>query len=142
MYRLCFKKLCDALEQDVGEVEFMSEHFINTLPHTCLHKKRKMMHVAQDQSTGGFVSGEIKLAITLRLLEGASYLDLMLLHTCGHSSMCRIFHHVITNWTCRDEVFKIDCYNNLTDLNEMKKQQNNFHKKVEMQAYLVVLLKC
>ena len=73
---------------------------------------------------------------------GASYLDLMLLHTCGHSSMCRIFQHVITNWMCHDEVFKIDCYNNLTDLNEMKKQQNNFHKKVEMQAHLVVLLEC
>ena len=121
MCSLCFKKSCDSVEQAVGEEVFTSEYSISSLPLTCLHKKRKMMHVAQDQSTGGFISGEIKLAITLRLLAGASHLDLMLLCACGHSSSCCIFHHVITNWICRDEVFKIDCYNNLTDLNEMKK---------------------
>ena len=44
MDRLCFKKLCDAVEQAVGEEAFMSKHFINTLPLTYLHKKHKMMH--------------------------------------------------------------------------------------------------
>jgi hypothetical protein len=40
---------------------------------------------AHEASTGGFVSGEIKLALTLRLLAGGSYLDLSLLYEVGSS---------------------------------------------------------
>ena len=38
-------------------------------------------------------------------------------------------HHVFKNWICLDEVFKIDCCNHLTDINETKKtiKQSEHH---------------
>ena len=56
------------------------------------------MLYAHEGSTGGFVSGEVKLALTLRLLAGGSYLDLALLYEVGHTYAYDIFHDVVKNW--------------------------------------------
>lgn len=41
---------------------------------------------AHEHTTGGFVSGEVKLALTLRLLAGGPYMDLALLFDVGFST--------------------------------------------------------
>ena len=46
---------------------------------------------AHQSSTSSFISGEIKLAIALRLLAGASYLELEILYAYGYSSIYCIF---------------------------------------------------
>lgn len=97
MDRKCFDLLCEKIINVIGEEKFMSEDFLESLETSHAHKKLKDMHHAHKHSTGGFISGEIRLAITLRLMAGASYLDLGLLYVCGYSSICRIFHHVIEN---------------------------------------------
>ena len=79
------------------------------------------MHEAYESSTGIFISSEIKLAMSLRVLAGASYLDLSLLCDCGYSSAHRTFHREIKNWKYLDQVVKIDCHKNLTEADEMKK---------------------
>ena len=56
------------------------------------------MEKAHAESTGGFISGEIKLALTLRLLAGGSYLDLSLLLEIGFTYSYEIFHHVVSQW--------------------------------------------
>jgi hypothetical protein len=50
---------------------------------------------AHIHSTGGFVSSEVKLALTLRLLAGGSYMDLALLFDVGFSTAYEILHRVI-----------------------------------------------
>ena len=98
MDRTCYKKICEKIEKSVGESTFKSDKFLDTLHTSHVHKKLKGLHEAHVHSTGGFISGEIMLDITLRLLTCASYLDLGLLYVCGYSSMHRMSHHVIKIW--------------------------------------------
>ena len=63
---------------------------------------------AHEESTGGFVSGEIKIALTLRLLDGGSYLDLALLFEMGCTYSYVVFHDVIGDWILGDRFLKID----------------------------------
>ena len=50
------------------------------------------------QSTVGFVSGELKLALTSRLLAGGTYMDLTLLYEVGITYVYEILHDVVWNW--------------------------------------------
>ena len=120
MDREYFYKLCQTIEKAVGEAEFKSEKFLELVPTSHIHKKLKNMHLAHLHSTGGFISGEIKVDITLRFLAGSSPLDLGLLYVCSYSSIYRMFHHVVEHWTCNDEVVGIDLYDQLNEDEGMK----------------------
>ena len=72
------------------------------------------------------ICGEIKLALTLRMLAGSSYLDIMLQHDITHPHIYRIFHHVTKYWICNDKVTQINLYNDLQDEEEMKKTSRDF----------------
>jgi hypothetical protein len=66
---------------------FNSEEYLNELKHGYIieEKQTNTLH-AHEHTTGGFVSGEVKLlALTLRLLAGGSYtyMDLALLFDVG-----------------------------------------------------------
>ena len=63
---------------------------------------------AHEESTGGFISGEIKLALTLLLLAGGSYLDLALLFEILFTYSYVLFHDVIGDWVLDDRFVKID----------------------------------
>ena len=56
----------------------------------------------------GFVSGEVKLALTLRLLAGGSYLDMCLLYEVVSTYAYKIFHFVIQEWILDDRLVKIN----------------------------------
>ena len=76
MTRPCFNKLCKKIEKAVGEKEFCSERYLQKLEkkgHSCLEGSMK---IAREKNSGPTVSGEVKLAITLRILAGATYLDM------------------------------------------------------------------
>ena len=70
---------------------------------------------AHEASTVFFVSGEIKLALTLCLLAGGSYLDLSLLYKVGSSYTYSIFHDVVKNWILDDCLVKINCLDYVHD---------------------------
>ena len=55
-------------------------------------------------TTGGIISGEVKLVITLRMLEGGSYLDLGIIFGTGSTHPYTIFHQVVVNWICDDRL--------------------------------------
>ena len=76
MSKECFDLLCDRIKSNVGEREFKSEVYLKQLSHIDL--KSANILKAHEATTGGFISGEIKLALTLRLLAGGSYLYLAL----------------------------------------------------------------
>jgi len=54
-------------------------------------QSKARVYNAQETSTGGFISGEVKLAITLRILAVGSYLDMALLYETGESYSHLIF---------------------------------------------------
>ena len=66
MTKDCFEELCDSIREKVGEEDFKSEEFLDS---NLSGKKRKMFR-AHELSTGGFISGEVKLALSLRILSG------------------------------------------------------------------------
>ena len=100
MSRECFAYLCNRIMTNVGEDKFKSEEFLDNLKHSDdpRDKEKVQMMNAHEGSTGGFISGEIKLALTLRMLAGGSYLDLSLLYEMGTHYAYDIFHDVLENW--------------------------------------------
>ena len=99
-----FELLCDGIKSNVREREFKSEECLQHFRHTDL--KSTNILKAHEASTGGFISGEIKLALTLRLLAGGSYLDLALLFEMGFTYSYVVFHTVIGDWILNDEFAK------------------------------------
>jgi hypothetical protein len=93
MQRASFDKLCDAIITKVGKGVFKSEGWL--LSHERQHKSVDAALLA----LGGMVSGEIKLAITLRLLAGASYLDLLAIYGVASKTVYEVFHQCV-GWIC------------------------------------------
>ena len=122
MSRDCFNSLCKLIEMNVGSFVFKSEIFIKSLSNS----KSKNMHKVHGITTGGFISGEVKVALTLRMLAGGSYLDLALLYPMSVCHVYRCFHYVLNNWICNDEVIKISFYDNLDNSDEMDRVAREF----------------
>jgi len=106
MSKECFDLLCDRIKSNVGEREFKSEVYLKQLLDSDL--KSNNILKAHKETTGGFISGEIKLALILRLLAGGCYLDLALLFEMGFTYSYVVFHNVIGNWILDDRFVKID----------------------------------
>lgn len=79
-----FAKLCTTIIATVGEDEFRSEASFDN---------HKAVGGAVD-SCGGAMSGEVRVAIFLCLLAGASYLDLMVIFQVTHDPVYRSFRTV------------------------------------------------
>lgn len=76
MERGCFDYLCERIIENVGERDFKSEEYLYDLQRGYISEeycKQYGAMKAHEHSTGGFVSGQVKLALTLRLLAGGSY---------------------------------------------------------------------
>jgi len=129
MSKECFDKLCERIMNAVGEK--MSEEYMfysGTIDSN--------MHGASLMTTGGIICGEVKLALTLRMLAGGSYLDISLIYHLGFfSSVYHVFHHVIQNWINNDEVICFlgdDYVHNRDEMRKvaMKFRQNGRHDGV------------
>ena len=86
MERVCFKYLCYCIIANVGEGAFKSEEYLNAKHRFIVEEKQANILHAHEHTTGGIVSGEVKLALTLRLLAGGSYMDSALLFDVGFST--------------------------------------------------------
>ena len=129
MTRECFQHLCSCyIESNVGERVFKSEEYLKDLRFsrdTSDNKTIKMLY-AHEGSTGGFVSGEVKLGLTLRLLAGGSYLDLALLYEVGPSYAYEIFHDVVKNWLLDKRLVNIHGIEYVTDEERLEKVAMEF----------------
>ena len=116
MSKMDFDALCQVIITAVGEEDFkpesyIKEHLITTgEDHAGSTQKRKKrrMYDANCYTTGGYINGETKLAITLRLMTGGSFLDIAALYCCGYSYTNEIFHSVVDKWICNDDVIKFE----------------------------------
>lgn len=98
MERECFHYLCDRIIANVGEGAFKSEEYLYEMKHGYVVEDRQanILH-AHEHTTGGFVSGEVKLALTLRH------------HVCqvccsnvgldvGDCNSCAVLHNPLSNF--------------------------------------------
>jgi hypothetical protein len=80
MTRCAFTNLCNSLSAAVGDHVFRSENgFLSTRNSESL------------SSRGGLIPGEVKTAISIRILAGGSYLDLMPLFCVSVPYIYKIF---------------------------------------------------
>ncbi len=84
MSKALFQKLCDKVEGIVGPAVFKSKDYLDEilshqLPNSDHNQQWTNILLTHEHSTGGFISREVKVAITLRILGGGLYLDLALL---------------------------------------------------------------
>ena len=76
-----YEKLCHDIEDIIGAEEFKSEEFLNNmLTSTPRVGSANNIYIAHESSTGGMISGEIQLAIALRILGGGSYMDIAMFY--------------------------------------------------------------
>ena len=66
------------------------------------------MFLTNEKTTGGYISGEIKLAITLRLLAGGSNYDLSVLFDIYQSHCNAIMIDVLKNWIIATDIGDIN----------------------------------
>ena len=96
MERECFEYLCRHIITNVDEYAFKSEEYLHELK--CGYIVEGMQSIilnVHEHSTGGIVSGKVKLALIFRLLAGGFHMDLALLFDVGFSRSYEILHHVV-----------------------------------------------
>ena len=103
MSRDCFDNLCQAIIAAVGEREFCSELYINAFL-----REKDNMYIAHEKTSGGYISGEIRLAITLRLLAGGDSYDLGVIFDISSRTCERILYEVLENWIINTKIGEIN----------------------------------
>jgi len=120
MSKEIFKLLCQQIEDIVGVEKFMSEEYLKTIlssPHT---EQSNNIYFAHAKSTGGVIAGEVKIASTLRILGGATYMDMALIFDTSFNHMHKIFRHVILNWLSHPSFYNINGIEYCSDEERMK----------------------
>lgn len=95
MSRTAFTNLCTVLSASVGETTFRPEHVVHQT-----HNAASLL------SRGGLIPGEVKTAISIRLLAGASYLDLNPLFDVSTSHIYLIFDEFLL-WVLKAFTFPL-----------------------------------
>ena len=131
MSRPCFKKLCRKIEKGVGEKVFKSEKYLEKLKSEGHSTRLGSMHCASEATTGEYICGEIKVAIALRLMAGASYLDMFLWINVNPDYARQIFGMVMKHWFCNDKVMSINFFDLLQDRHELAKIRKEFGTKTD-----------
>ena len=136
MYRMkrgTFHKLCHLIESEIGVGQFKSEAYLISMEND--NSAHGRMAFANLASTSGFVSGEVKLAITLRMLAGGSYLDIFLIYNIFETHAYKIFHETLSDWICNDNIFSINGEQYLSDLDKMKEVAKGFKDNCRCGAF-------
>ena len=135
MPKECFDLLCSNIEAAVGAKAFCSHDFINTYLRS-LDTPEGRMRNAAEAINGDYICGEAKVALVLRMMAGASYIDIVLIFGISYSHCYEIFHAVISNWICNDAVLPYLGEMYLTQDNEMGRTANEFATKGRHQGVI------
>lgn len=125
MSKQCFVALCDIITSRVGESKFKSESCINAYL-----RDKNQMFMANQLTTGGYICGEVKLAITLRLLAGGSCCDLAVIFDISHQCCNKIMLHVLRNWINNANLGNVNINEYLENVDAMKKVSEGFSKRL------------
>ena len=86
------------------------------------------MYDANVKATGGYISGEVKVAIALRLLAGGDALDLSVMFdvSCDHCNM--ILYQVLLHWIIKPNIGKLNMKKYLGDKPQWKTGAKDLQK--------------
>ena len=130
MSRDCFDLLCCAIISRVGEKQFKSESYLDSfLRDESIKNKSSMMHNAHMHTSGGFISGEVKLAIALRMLAGGSAMDISVIFDVSESHCKTVFIKVLHDWIVKVNIGSIDIESYLKDEDAMRHVSNGFSRR-------------
>ena len=76
--------------RSIGEDGFKSEACIDAFL-----KDEDQMYNANIKTTGGYISGEVKLGIVIRLLTGGASYDFSVMYDVAYENRNRILHEVL-----------------------------------------------
>jgi hypothetical protein len=111
MSKELFTILCRQIEGCIGSAQFKGEEYLegimNPQHRDQVHHRNNILF-AHAHTTGGIISGEVKLAVTLRILGGGSYLDLALLFESSFNHTHKIVKHVVKNWLTHESFYPIN----------------------------------
>ena len=107
MSRDIFQQMCCEIEDLVGEQCFKSEEYLCQLLEYNADPKNNIVH-AHQQSTGGYISGEAKIAITMRVLGGGSFMDMALIFGISFNHAHKIVAYTVENWFLHPCFYPID----------------------------------
>ena len=85
-----FFLLCQTITCAVGESAFKAESYIDAFL-----RGKDTMFDAHEYTSGGYISGETKLAITLRLLAGGDSYDLGVIFDISYKHCEKILYYVL-----------------------------------------------
>ena len=131
MSKVYFQILCDKIEDIVGNTTFKSELYLNEMMHPPLvanGARVRNIFVAHENSTGGMISGEVKLALTLRILGGGTYMDMAMIFEISFNHAHKIFKEVVRNWLTHETFYPINGIEYCNDdarMNEVALQFSN-----------------
>ena len=108
----------------VGEEEFKSESWLSI--QSADNSKISQMMRAHKATSGGFVCGEVKLAIALRILSGGSYLDVSEIFHVTPTACYKMLHKVLKEWICDNRMHKIDINEYLNNKSLMDETATEF----------------
>ena len=102
-----FQQLCDRIEDCVGAEDFKSEQYLDARLMSPPKRSNNIFHAHQN-SMGGMICGEVKLAVTLRILGGGSYLDMAMVFKSTFNHANKLFVKVVYNWLCHRSFYPIN----------------------------------
>ena len=124
MTREAFSQLCGTITESVGEKEFKSEYYISTILHN-----KDQLYMGHCKTSGGWISGETKLGITLRLLAGGDSYDLGVLFDISPKHCNVIMHYVLKHWIIKTNLGNINFREYLEDNDRMNLVSHGFSKR-------------
>ena len=124
MTMVCFSLLCQKIICAIGEKTFKSESYIDAFL-----RGKDTMFDAHECTSGGYISGETKVDVTLRFLASGDSYDLGVIFDISYKHCEKILYHVLSHWMINAGIDKIDMENDLDDLAEMKTVSRGFCKR-------------
>ena len=125
LYRVSFLKT-----KKSGEYEFKSELFLESLKIAGHTTKESSMYNNSIAYNGDWISGEMKVALTLMTLADGAYFYLYLWMNVCPDYCIEISKYVMKEWLCKNDVMEINYYKKvLSNKQKMKKMRQDFGEK-------------
>ena len=103
MTRECFALLCENIKFSAGERIFKCEAYIE-----CYLNYPGHIYHANCTTIGGYISGETKLAVYLRILDSGDPLDIVLIFDTSSNYYKTIIYEVIEEWIIPSQIGDIN----------------------------------
>ena len=116
MTQEAFSELCGLIIDAIGEDKFRSESYIERFL-----ADKNCMYMDHCLSLGGFISGETRLAITLRLLSDSDACDIGVLFDISPYHCSKIMQNVLKDWINTHSIGGMNMSEYLTDLEQIAK---------------------